>query len=71
MGMVISMVASLSTVTGMFTNSRVPKIIRTAGFDPRFTGNHFGVYVEAPPERLKDAESLLKSHGAVEVRDEI
>jgi hypothetical protein len=28
------------------------------------------VYVEAPPERLRDAETLLKAHGAVEVRDE-
>lgn len=64
------MIGSLATVAGMFATSRVPKIIRTPGFDPRFTGNEFGIYVEAPPERLRDAESLLKSHGAVEVRDE-
>ncbi len=64
------MVGSLATVAGMFTNSRIPKITRTPGFDPRFSSNQFGVYVEAPPERLGDAEALLKSHGAVEVRDE-
>lgn len=64
------MAGSLATVAGMFTNSRIPKIISTPGFDPRFTGNEFGIYVQAPPERLKDAESLLRSHGAVEVRDE-
>ncbi|MGH7710835.1 MAG: DUF3341 domain-containing protein [Gemmatimonadaceae bacterium] len=64
------MVGSLATVTGMFTNSRIPKIIRTTGFDPRFTGNEFGIYVEAPPERLRDADAVLRAHGAVEVRDE-
>lgn len=63
------MAGSLATVWGMFINSRIPKIINTPGFDPRFTGSEFGIYVEAPPERLKDAESLLRSHGAVEVRD--
>ncbi len=64
------MIGGLATVAGMFTNSRIPKIISTVGFDPRFTGNHFGIYVEAAPERLRDVESLLRAHGAVEVRDE-
>lgn len=64
------MAGSLATVAGMFTNSRIPKIISSPGFDPRFTGNEFGIYVQAAPERLKDAEALLRSHGAVEVRDE-
>jgi len=64
------MVGALSTVAGMFTMSRIPKIIRTTGFDPRFTGNEFGIYVEAAPERLRDADALLRKHGAVEVRDE-
>jgi len=64
------MCGSLATVAGMFTNSRIPKIISTPGFDPRFTGNEFGIYVQVPPERLKDAEAVLRAHGAVEVRDE-
>lgn len=64
------MIGSLATVAGLFALSRIPKIIRTTGFDPRFSGNEFGIYVEAAPEQLRDAEKLLKSHGAVEVRDE-
>ena len=64
------MIGSLATVWAMLSLSRIPKIVRSRGFDPRFTGNEFGVFVEAAPERLRDAETLLKSHGAVEVRDE-
>ncbi|MGQ0539149.1 MAG: DUF3341 domain-containing protein [Gemmatimonadaceae bacterium] len=67
---VMVMIGALATVAGMFTNSRIPKIVRTTGFDPRFTGNEFGIYVEAGPDRLGEAERLLRSHGAVEVRDE-
>ena len=64
------LVGGLSTVYGMFILSRVPKITQTVGFDPRFTGADYGIYVEAPPERLKEVEALLRGHGAVEVRNE-
>ena len=64
------LVGGLSTVYGMFILSRIPKITQTVGFDPRFTGADYGIYVEAPPERLKEVEALLRGHGAVEVRNE-
>ncbi len=64
------LIGSLATVAAMFIYSRVPKITTTIGFDPRFTGADFGIYVEAPPERLKEAESTLREHGAAEVRGE-
>jgi hypothetical protein len=67
---VMVLVGALSTVAGMFVLSRVPKITATVGFDPRFTGGDYGIYVEAPPERLKEAEALLRETGAVEVRGE-
>jgi hypothetical protein len=54
----------------MFVNSRIPKITMTVGADPRFTGGHYGIYVEAPPDRLREAEEVLKRHGAEEVRGE-
>jgi len=54
----------------MFILSRVPKITQTIGFDPRFTGASFGIYVEAEPERLKEAEATLREAGAVEVKNE-
>jgi hypothetical protein len=64
------LVGSLSTVAGMFILSRLPKITQTVGFDPRFTSASFGIYVEAPPERLKEAEATLREFGAVEVNHE-
>lgn len=67
---VMVLVGALSTVYGMFILSRVPKITQTIGFDPRFTGAHYGIYVETEPERLKEAEAVLRGSGAVEVRNE-
>ncbi|MGQ0764700.1 MAG: DUF3341 domain-containing protein [Gemmatimonadota bacterium] len=64
------LVGSLATVAGMFINSRIPKITMTVGADPRFTHGDYGIFVEAPPERLREAEAMLRAHGAVEVRDE-
>jgi hypothetical protein len=65
------LVGALSTVAGMFINSRIPKITMTTGFDTRFTGGDYGIFVEAPPERLREAEAMLRTHGATEVRGEV
>lgn len=67
---VMVLIGALSTVAGMFINSRIPKITTTVGADPRFTSGDYGIYVEAPPERLKEAEGMLRGFGAVEVRGE-
>ena len=67
---VFVLVGALSTVAGMFINSRIPKITMTVGFDERFTHGDYGIFVEAAPERLREAESMLREHGAVEVRGE-
>ena len=67
---VMVLVGALSTVAAMFINSRIPKITMTVGSDPRFTHGDYGIFVEAAPERLVEAESMLRHHGAVEVRGE-
>jgi len=64
------LVGALSTVYGMFILSRIPKITATVGFDPRFTSADFGIFVEAPPEKQREAEEILRKAGAVEVRRE-
>jgi Protein of unknown function (DUF3341) len=64
------LIGSLSTVAGLFANSRVPRLTMTVGYDPRFSHGHFGVYVEAPPERQQQLMETLRRHGAVEVRGE-
>jgi len=67
---VMVLVGSLSTVFAMFALSRVPRLTMTVGYDPRFSGGHFGIWVATSPERAKEAADLLKKHGAVEVRHE-
>jgi hypothetical protein len=64
------LVGGLSTVAGVFVLGRIPRLTMTVGYDPRFSGSHYGVWVECPPEKLKQAEMILKQAGAQDVRGE-
>jgi hypothetical protein len=67
---VMVLVGSLSTVFALFALSRVPRLTMTVGYDPRFSGGHFGIWVATPPDRAKAASDILRKYGAVEVRSE-
>jgi Protein of unknown function (DUF3341) len=67
---VMVLVGSLSTVFALFALSRVPRLTMTVGYDPRFSGGHFGIWVATPPDRAKTASDILRKYGAVEVRSE-
>ncbi len=67
---VMVLVGSLSTVFALFALARVPRLTMTVGYDPRFSGGHFGVWVATAPEKEKDVSEILRRHGAVEVRHE-
>lgn len=67
---VMVLVGSLSTVFALFALARVPRLTMTVGYDPRFSGGHFGIWVATPPDRAKEAVELLRRHGAEEVRHE-
>ena len=67
---VMVLIGSLSTVFALFALSRVPRLTMTVGYDPRFSGGHFGVWVDTSAERSREAADLLRQHGAVEVRHE-
>ena len=67
---VMVLFGALATVAGLFINSRVPRLRMTVGYDARFSGGDYGVWVECPPEKSADAQELLRRHGAVEVRNE-
>jgi hypothetical protein len=67
---VMVLVGALSTVAGLFINSRVPRLSMMVGYDPRFSHGDYGVWVECTPEHAAAAEALFKEHGAVEVRRE-
>jgi hypothetical protein len=62
------MVGALSTVFGMFINSRIPKLVVDVAYDPRYSNGDYGIFVDCTPEKEKEAEGLFKSHGATEVR---
>jgi hypothetical protein len=62
------LVGALSTVAGMFINSRIPKLSMTVGYDPRFSHGDFGIFVRCAPERASTAEQVLRQHNPVEVR---
>ncbi len=64
------LVGALSTVAGMFINARIPRLTTTTGYDARFSGGHFGIYIECPPDKAGQAEETLRELGAVEVRRE-
>ena len=67
---VMVLVGSLATVFALFGLSRVPRLTKMVGYDPRFSAGHFGVWVEASPEKAKEVAELLRRHGAAEVRHE-
>lgn len=67
---VMVLVGSLSTVFALFALSRVPRLTRTVGYDPRFSGGHFGIWVDTSPDRIRDVADLLRRHGAAEVRQD-
>lgn len=67
---VMVLVGSLATVFALFALARVPRLTMTVGYDPRFSGGHFGVWVATTPDRATEAAEILREHGAVEVRHE-
>ena len=64
------LIGGLMTVYAMFGLAHVPRLTTTVGYDPRFSGGHFGVWVVADPDRMDQAMAVLKKHGAEEVRRE-
>jgi len=61
------LIGGLSTVFGMFALARIPRLVTTVGYDPRFSQGEFGVFAEAPQEKLRDIEETMRRAGAVEV----
>ena len=64
------LVGALSTVFGMFAVARVPRLMMTVGYDPRFSDGDYGIWVECSPDREAKVTQVLQANGAVEVRRE-
>jgi hypothetical protein len=54
----------------MFGLAHIPRLTTTVGYDPRFSGGSFGVWVETDPDHADEAIGVLEKHGAKEVRRE-
>ena len=58
----------LATVLGMVLLGRLPRFRPTAGYDPRFSNDRFGVAVQCAPGRGAAVGAILRGAGAEEVR---
>jgi hypothetical protein len=59
---------ALFTVAGMLLNARLPRIQVGRGYDPRLTGNRFGLQVICREEHIEDIKTRLLELGAEEVQ---
>jgi hypothetical protein len=62
------LLGALSTVAGLIFHAW--RTHRAAGYDPRFTDDHIGIFVPCAAERRSAVQQLLQGSGAVEVRVE-
>ena len=58
---------ALFTVAGMLLNARLPRIRVGRGYDPRLTGNRFGLQIICAPEKTEEIKQRMLAQGAEEV----
>jgi Protein of unknown function (DUF3341) len=59
---------ALFTVGGMLLNARLPRIQVGRGYDPRLTGNRFGLQVICNEVEVGTLKQKMLDHGAEEVK---
>lgn len=52
---------ALSTVIGLFINSRLPQVKPMVVYDPEFTGGKYGVYIKVPEASREQAMQILNA----------
>jgi hypothetical protein len=67
---VMVLIGGLATVFAMFGLSHIPRLTMTVGYDARFSGGYYGVFVDTEPDEVSMVEGILKKYGAEEVRRE-
>lgn len=58
----------IATLLAILVLGRLPRLTPSAGFDPRFTNDRFGVAVRCTPDRGNGVRAILQAAGADEVR---
>jgi len=61
---------ALSTVIGLFINTRLPHLKPLVVYDPQFSAGRFGVYVSAEPEEMDQAREILTAQEPAELRED-
>jgi len=61
---------ALSTVIGLFINTRLPHLKPLVVYDPEFSAGRFGVYVSASPDRVGEARKILADQEPAELRED-
>ena len=61
---------ALSTVIGLFINSRLPYVKPMVVYDPEFSAGKFGVYVTVAADHLDRARGILKGQDPAELRED-
>ena len=61
---------ALSTVIGLFINTRLPNLKPLVVYDPEFSAGRFGVYVSAPADRVDEARKILSDREPAELRED-
>lgn len=60
---------ALSTVLGLFINSRLPGFKPPVVYDPEFSSGRYGIFVSADAGRLDEARSILQKHEPADLRE--
>jgi hypothetical protein len=61
---------ALSTVIGLFINTRLPHLKPLVVYDPEFSSGRFGVYVSASAEKVGEARRILADQEPAELRED-
>jgi hypothetical protein len=61
---------ALSTVVGLFINTRLPRLKPLVVYDPEFSAGRFGVYVSASSDRVGEARKILVDREPAELRED-
>ena len=61
---------ALSTVIGLFINTKLPHLKPLVVYDPEFSAGRFGVYVSASDERVNEARKILSDQDPAELRED-
>ena len=63
------LLGALSTAAGLLINARLPNRRKHVVYDPSFSVDRFGVYVEPPHGREEEVRAVRQQSGAAEIRE--